>query len=65
MPSRLVCNVLVPAWILTFGLVSLIAPPQSVATSAWLYLVGVFVIPALMLAPLSRETAPAVLVVAG
>jgi hypothetical protein len=65
MPSRLVCNVLVPAWILIFGLVSLAAPAHGVAASAGLYLMGVFVIPALMLAPLSREPAPVVPVVAG
>jgi hypothetical protein len=60
MPSRLVCNVLVPAWILIFGLVSLMAEPHDVATSAGLYLVGVFVIPALMLAPMGRQPAPVV-----
>ena len=65
MPSRFVCNVLVPAWILIFGLVSLAAPVRGVAAFAGLYLMGVIVIPALMLAPLRREPAPVVPVVAG
>jgi len=57
MPSKLVCDVLVPAWILIFGLASLMAPPQSAAISAGLYIMGLFVIPALMLVPMSRQPA--------
>jgi uncharacterized membrane protein len=55
MPSKLVCNVLVPAWILTFGAVSLAVPPQGVAASFGLLIMGVFVIPALMLVFMRRQ----------
>ncbi len=48
---RFTQNVLIPAWILGFGLGLLIAPPFDVAASLSLLVVGIFVVPALMLIP--------------
>jgi hypothetical protein len=46
-------NVLVPGWIMTFGLLFLGAPRQGVAASLALFLVGLIVIPALVLVPIA------------
>lgn len=51
MADRFTHSVLVPGWIATFGLVSLLAPPLDVAASLSALMVGVFVIPALVLIP--------------
>jgi hypothetical protein len=42
-------NVLLPGWILGFGLACLAAPAEGVLASLTLFLVGVFVIPLLVL----------------
>ena len=42
-------NILVPGWILTFGLVVASAPPLGVLESVAVYSVGLFVVPALIL----------------
>jgi hypothetical protein len=55
-------NVLVPGWIMGVGLVAINAPPQGVAASLSLFLVGVFVIPALVL--IVSAVQPSVLVMA-
>jgi hypothetical protein len=60
MPSRFVRDVLVPGWILTFGLVSLAAPPQGAAMSIGLFLIGAVVVPALILIPVGGRPAPVV-----
>jgi hypothetical protein len=44
-------NALVPAWIMIVGLVLLSAPPLGVASSLALFMVGVFVIPAVVVIP--------------
>jgi hypothetical protein len=49
MSVKVTRNVLVPGWIMGVGLVAINAPPQGVAASLSLFLVGVFVIPALVL----------------
>ena len=41
--------VLIPGWIMTFGVVALCAAPMGVAASLALFVVGVFVVPALAL----------------
>ena len=46
---RFTQNVLIPAWILAFGLGLLIAPPFDVAGSLSLLVVGILIVPALML----------------
>jgi hypothetical protein len=48
---RFTQNVLMPAWILVFGLGLLIAPPLDVIGSVSLLVVGIFVVPALVLIP--------------
>ncbi len=48
---RFMQNVLMPGWILGFGLGLLIAPPFDVAGSLSLLVVGIFVVPALVLIP--------------
>ena len=48
---RFTQNVLMPAWILGFGLGLLIAPPFGVAGSLSLLVVGIFIVPALVLIP--------------
>jgi hypothetical protein len=48
---RFTQNVLIPAWILAFGLGLLIAPPFDVAGSLSLLVVGILVVPALVLIP--------------
>ena len=42
-------NILVPGWILTFGLVAANAPPLGVVESLGLSVVGLFVVPALII----------------
>jgi len=49
MSVRLTPNVVLPGWIMIFGMGCLSAPPQSVAVSLSLLLAGVFVIPAIVL----------------
>ncbi len=51
MSARFSRNVLMPAWILGFGLVLLIFPPQGVSTNLSLFVVGVVVVPGLWVAP--------------
>ena len=58
MSVRFISNVLVPGWIMIFGLVALMAPPLGVETSLWLFVVGGGVVPALMLVPLRGPLAP-------
>jgi hypothetical protein len=45
---------LVPAWIMFFGLFSLTAAPVGAAASIGLLFMGVIAVPALMLFPLGR-----------
>jgi len=49
MAVRLIRELLLPGWIMSFGLVTLSAPPLGVAWSLSLFLVGVVVLPALVL----------------
>ena len=49
MPVRVVRDLLLPVWIMGFGLVILSAPPLGVAASLSLFLLGVVVLPALVL----------------
>jgi hypothetical protein len=59
MPVRFTHNVLMPCWILGFGLALLVAPPFDVAGSLSLLVVGIFVVPALVLIPCGdRATGP-------
>jgi hypothetical protein len=51
---RFIRNILIPGWIMSFGLVALSAPPLGMAASVSWFLVGVFVIPALALIPSAR-----------
>lgn len=44
--ASLIRNVLIPAWILAFGLVVLCNPPLGAAASLGLFVVGVCVLPA-------------------
>ena len=44
-------NLLVPAWIATFGFAVLIAPPLGVAASVSVFVVGVVVVPVLLMFP--------------
>jgi hypothetical protein len=39
-------NVLIPGWIATVGLITVIAPPTSVPVSLAILVVGLFVVPA-------------------
>lgn len=48
---RFTQNVLIPVWILGFGVALLVAPPLDVAASLSLFVVGIFVVPALVLIP--------------
>lgn len=60
MPVSLVRNLLVPIWIVSFGLVILSAPPLGVAESLSLFLVGVVLFPALVLVrTLQSDSLPA------
>ena len=45
-------NLLVPGWIMTFGLVAVSVPPLGALESLYLSAVGIFVIPALIIFPL-------------
>ena len=49
MPVRVTREVLLPGWIMGFGLTILGAPPLGVAASLSLLVVGVVVLPALVL----------------
>lgn len=49
MAVSIVRDLLLPVWIMGFGLVILSAPPLGVAASLSLFLVGVVVLPALVL----------------
>jgi hypothetical protein len=51
MSARLTRNVLVPGWILGFGLVLLAFPAQGVGTNLSLFAVGLVVVPGLWVAP--------------
>ena len=53
-------NLLVPGWIMTFGLVAVSVPPPGALESLYLFAVGIFVIPALIIFPLrsARKRAP-------
>jgi hypothetical protein len=53
MSLRFTRNVLVPGWIMIFGLILLGAPRFSVAASLALVVVGIVVIPALVLVPIA------------
>ncbi len=48
--TRFTRNVLTPSWILGFGVVMLVFPPQGVATSLSLLVLGLVVVPALSMA---------------
>ena len=49
MPVSILRDLLLPVWIMSFGLVILSAPPLGVAASLSLFLLGVVVLPALVL----------------
>lgn len=51
MSVRFTHNVLVPGWILIFGLAALYGPPLGAALSLSLFMVGIFGIPALLVIP--------------
>jgi hypothetical protein len=46
---RIARHILVPGWIMIFGLVSLSDPPGGVWASLWMCVVGLVVIPAILL----------------
>ena len=46
---RVIRDLLLPAWIVSFGLAILSAPPLGVAWSLSLFLVGIVVLPAVVL----------------
>jgi hypothetical protein len=58
MPARFTRNVLMPAWILGFGLVLLVFPPQGVGTNLSLFAVGLVVVPWLGVASRDRRPRP-------
>lgn len=47
MSARFSRNVLMPAWILGFGLLLLVFPPQGIGTTFSLFAVGVVLVPGL------------------
>jgi len=49
MPVSVIRDLLLPVWIMSFGLVILSAPPLGVAASLSLFLLGIVVLPALVL----------------
>jgi hypothetical protein len=49
MPVSMLRDLLLPVWIMSFGLVILSAPPLGVGASLSLFLLGVVVLPALVL----------------
>jgi hypothetical protein len=58
MPVRVTRELLLPGWIMGFGLVILSAPPLGAAWSLSLFLVGVVVFPALVLVRTSQSESP-------
>jgi len=56
MSVRFTRNVLVPGWIVTFGVIVLASPPQDIASALSLFVVGLLVLPALALAPRPPRT---------
>ena len=55
MAIKLIHNVFMPVWILSFGVLLLVFPPQGVGTSLSLFAVEVLVVPGLLLSPSSLK----------
>lgn len=55
--ADLLCNVLVPGWILGLGVTMALLPPQTLMVSVGALAVGVVGIPALLVVPRMRQLA--------